>query len=84
MAKISYVATCPDPGGGMFGILLDIHLNNGQILLLSLKEKQNDPTFLRLYHNGKLNRPKTDGNCVYWKDGSRLSFHEIMEMARGK
>lgn len=83
MAKISYVATCADPGGGRFGTLLDIHFDNGQILLLSLKEKQDDPAFLRLYHNGELNRPKTDGDSVYWKDGSRLSLREIIEIARG-
>lgn len=81
MSKISYVATCAEPGG-MFGILLDIHFDNGQIILLSLKEKQNDPAFIRLYQEGELNRPKTDGDSVYWKDGTRLFFHEIIEMAR--
>ncbi len=82
MSKISYVATCNEPGGGMFGTLLDIHFDNGQILLLSMKDMQEDPVFFRLYQNGELNRPKTDGCSVYWKDGPRLFLHEIMEMAR--
>lgn len=83
MVKISYVATCADPGGGTFGTLLDIHFNNGQILLLSLKAKQDDPDYLRLYSDGELNRPKSDGDSVYWQNGPRLSISEIMEMARG-
>lgn len=82
MAKIIYVATCADPGGGVFRTLLDIHFDNGQILLLSLIEKQSDPAFLSLYQKGELNRPKTDGESVYWKDGPRLFLHEILEMAR--
>ncbi len=82
MSKISYVATCADTEEEMFGTMLDIHLDNGQILLLSLKEKQDDPAFLSLYQNGELSRPKTDGGSVYWKDGPRLFLHEIMEMAR--
>lgn len=82
MSKISYVATCAEPGGEIFGILLDIHFDNGQILLLSMKDKQYDPAFLHLYQDGELNRPKTDGDSVYWKDGPRLFLHEIMEMAR--
>ena len=83
MAKISYVATCADPEAGTLGTLLDIHFDNGQILLLSLKAKQEDEAFLKLYQDGELNRPKTDGNCVYWNNGTRLSLAEIMEMVRG-
>ena len=83
MVKISYVTTCPDPGGGALGTLLDIHFDNEQTLLLSLKSKQNDPAFLRLYQDGDLNRPKTDGDSVYWQAGPRLSFSEIMEMTKG-
>ncbi len=82
MSKISYVATCAEPGEGMFGILLDIHFDNGQIILLSLKEKKDNPAFLSLYISGELNRPKTDGDSIYWKNGPRLFLHEIMEMAR--
>lgn len=82
MSKIIYVATCAGPGVGILGTLMDIHFDNGQIILLSLKDKQDDPAFLRLYQNGELNRPNTDGDSVYWKDGPRLFFHEIMEMAR--
>lgn len=82
MAKISYVATCADPEGGTLGTLLDIHFHNGQVLLLSLKSKQDDPDFLRLYRNGKLSFPETDGEGIYWRDGPRLSLSEVMEMAK--
>lgn len=83
MAKIRYVATCVDPQAGGLGSLLDIHFDNGQILLLSFRTKQEDTAFVKLYQRGELNRPKTDGDSVYWEDGTRLSIQEIMEMAGG-
>ena len=83
MTKISYVAACEDPGEGGLGILLDIHFRNGQILLLSLRSKREDPAFLSLFRNGILFCPETDGDSVYWQGGPRLSLREIMEMARG-
>ncbi len=83
MAKIKYVATCADPKVEGFGTLLDIHFDNGQILLLSIKSKQEDPAFVKLYQRGELNRPKTDGDSVYWEDGTRLSIPEIIKMVRG-
>ena len=52
MAKISYVATCADPEAGGLGTLLDIHFDNGQILLLSFKAKQENSAFIKLYHSG--------------------------------
>lgn len=82
MAKISYVAACTDPREGTLGILLDIHFSNGQILLLSLKSKQDNPAFLRLRRNGELFRPQTDGENIYWHNGPKLSLPEIMEMVR--
>ena len=82
MAKISYVATCADPEAGGLGTLLDIHFDNGQILLLSFKAKQENSAFIKLYHSGKLNRPRTDGESVFWEDGTRLSITEVIEMAR--
>lgn len=82
MARIRYVATCHDPGGGSLGILLDIHLCNGQTLLLSLKAKEHDRDFQRLYQAGELQNPKTDGSSIYWCDGPQLSFSEIMELVR--
>lgn len=83
MAKIKYVATCADPEPGGFGTMLDIHFDNGQILLLSIKSKQEDSAFVKLYQRGELNRPKTDGDSVYWEDGTRLSIPEMIKMVRG-
>lgn len=83
MPKIRSVAICSGDGAGLDGTLLDIHFQNGQSLLLSLKSKQDDPAFLRLYKEGTLFRPKTDGDVIYWQDGPRLTVEEVMNMARG-
>jgi hypothetical protein len=83
MAKIRSVTTCAGDGSGLTGILLDIHFNNGQSLLLSLESRQDDPAFLRLYREGALSCPKTDGDIIFWRDGPRLTLEEIMYMARG-
>lgn len=82
MAKIRSVATCASEGAGLSGTLLDIHFQNGQGLLLSLKSKQDDPAFLRLYREGELFRPNTDGDVIYWRDGPRLTLEDVMNMAR--
>jgi predicted 2-oxoglutarate/Fe(II)-dependent dioxygenase YbiX len=84
MAKIRSVTTCAGDGAGLTGTLLDIHFHNGQSLLLSLKSRQDDPAFLRLYREGELFRPKTDGDVIYWQDGPRLTLEEVMNMARGR
>lgn len=83
MTKIRSVATCAGDGDGLTGTLLDIHLSNGQCLLLSLKPRQNDPAFLRLYQEGTLFQPRTDGDAIYWQDGPRLTLEEVIDMARG-
>jgi hypothetical protein len=83
MAKIRSVTICVGDGAGLAGTLLDIHFHNGQSLLLSLKSRQNDPLFLRLYREGELFHPKTDGNAIYWRDGPMLTLQDVMDMARG-
>lgn len=83
MSKIRSVTTCTGDGAGLLGILLDIHFRNGQSLLLSLKSRQVDPAFLRLYREGELSHPQTDGNAIYWRDGPRLTLEEVIDMARG-
>lgn len=85
MGKIKYVGTCgiDDENGGI-DAFLDIHFFNGQILLLSLKEKQNQPGFEKLFYDEQLFYPLTDGDYVYWRDGPRLSVSDILAIARGK
>lgn len=83
MVKIRSVAICAGDSTGLTGTLLDIHFDNGQSLLLSLKSRQDDPVFLRLYQEGTLFYPETDGGAVYWRDGPRLPIEEVMDMARG-
>jgi len=83
MAKIRSVTICAGDGAELSGTLLDIHFHNGQCLLLSLKSRQNDPSFLRLYREGELFHPKTDGDAIFWRDGPRLTLEDIMNVARG-
>lgn len=82
MTKIRMVgATCE--GEGVSGVLLDICFMNGQTVLLPLTGKARDPSFTALLLDGRLFRPKTDGERVYWNGGPSLSYAEILQMVRG-
>lgn len=64
-------------------ISLDISFANGQGVLLPLTEKLHDPEFIRIYEDGRISRPKTDGERVYWIDGPSLSYAEILQLVKG-
>ena len=83
MVKIKSVAICENDCAGLTGTMLDIHFYNGQSLLLPLKSRQDDPAFLRLYQTGELFRPETNGNNICWKNGTKLTLEEVMDMVRG-
>jgi hypothetical protein len=55
-------------------------MNNGQSVNLHLNLKRDDPRFADLLAGRCRAAPKTDGQSVYWTDGPRLTFDEIMEM----
>lgn len=82
MAKIRMVGMTCD-GDGLSGLSLDINFTNGQGILLPLTGKAHDPEFIKMYEDGRISRPKTDGERVYWIDGPSLSYAEILQMVRG-
>lgn len=81
ISKITNVSA--EAGNGTFGISIGIHLDNGQIIFLSLESKSSDPAYIELYRDRRLLKPKTNGDSIYWQDGPRLTFEEIMEILEG-
>jgi hypothetical protein len=60
---------------------LDIELNNGHLILLSMKDLlEQNSNFLALKNLEALPCPKTDGNALFWKGGEQLLLSEIMDM----
>jgi len=82
MAKITAVNADYDDTLPVFGVVMIVHLENTQVLLLSLESKANDPAFDILRDDKRLFAVKTDGDGIYWRDGPYLTFNEIMEMLR--
>lgn len=79
MVKIRMVGMTCD-GDGLSGLSLDINFTNGQGILLPLTGKAHDPEFIKMYEEGRISRPKTDGERVYWIDGPSLSYAEIQTL----
>lgn len=63
------------------GDMLDIQLDNGNIILLSITLLLCDARFTRLKEDGRVFYPKTDGECVFWREGPRLTIEELERMA---
>ena len=82
MARITYVSADWDDNLPVFGAVLIIHLDNNGSLFLSLESKANDPAFNVLRDDKRLFAVKTDGDSIFWPDGPRLTFDEIMETLR--
>ena len=66
----------------VFGSAITINLDNDQTIFLSLESKADDPAFDILRDEKLLAAVKTDGESIYWTDGPRLTFDEIMVMLR--
>lgn len=66
----------------VFGSAITINLDNDQTIFLSLESKASDPAFDILRDEKLLADVKTDGESIYWTNGPRLTFDEIMEMLR--
>jgi hypothetical protein len=66
----------------VFGSAITINLDNKQTIFLSLESKADDPAFDRLRDEKLLVAVKTDGESIYWTDGPRLTFDEIIKMLR--
>ena len=59
---------------------LIIDLDNGNVIMLTLKSKNNDPLFNEIIM-GRLT-PQTDGDQIYWSNGASLTLEEIIAMIR--
>lgn len=59
-------------------ISLDIHLDNGQIIIYSVDADENDPRFLIFLEEDYQEQPKTDGSRIYWRDGPSIHIDDIM------
>ena len=66
----------------IFGAVIIIHLDNDGCVFLPLESKASDPAYDVLRDDKRLFAVKTDGDSIYWQDGPRLMFDEIMEMLR--
>ena len=59
-----------------------IELDNGNVIILSLKTKLYEPLFAEIIE--KLYIPETDGKRIYWANGASLTLGEIMFMLRAE
>lgn len=60
--------------------MLDVQLNNGNILMLELAPLLSLPGFAPLKEDDRILYPKTDGDCVYWREGPKLLLNELIDM----
>ncbi len=60
--------------------MMDVHLDNGHILMVSLSALLALPEFSCLREDDRVLYPKTDGDCVFWRNGPSLSLHQMMNM----
>lgn len=60
--------------------MLDVQLNNGNILMLELAPLLSLPGFSPLKEDDRILYPKTDGDCVYWREGPKLLLNELIDM----
>lgn len=84
MTKITWVSADYDDTLPVFGAALIVHLDNTQTLFFSLEAKAGDPEYAPLRKGDRLFSVKTDGESIYWPDGPRLMFDEIMEMLQSE
>ena len=82
MARITYVSADYNESLPVFGVSMIVHLDNTQVLFLSIESKAGDPAYEALHNDKRLFAVKTDGDSIYWMDGPRLTLDEIMEMLR--
>lgn len=62
------------------GQTLDIELSNGHLILFDTQRlPETDHAFDSLRNLEVLPRPETDGQSVFWGQGSRLTLGQIME-----
>ena len=83
MPKIMEIWTddaCCDENG--MGIVLYVHFQNGEGIIVSLDSKANEPLFRDVLNSRCRDRPQTDGERVYWENGASLSVREMFAMLK--
>jgi hypothetical protein len=80
MPKITFASADYDDSLPIFGVSIIVHLDNTQILFFSLESKAVDPAYAVLREKKKIFNVKSDEESIYWPDGPRLTFSEIMEI----
>lgn len=65
-------------GGGM----IEVHLQGGNLLMLDCEVLLRQERFRALSEDDRILYPHTDGSCVFWKDGPRLSLSEVLSLLR--
>ena len=63
--------------GVVGGDMMDVHLSNGNILMLGFEPLLGESEFAILSEDDRIFYPKTDGTCVFWRGGPRLTIEEI-------
>jgi len=60
----------------------DVTLSSGHTILLELGSRIHEPAFAALIQSGAFDKPQTDGERLYWQDGTSITLAEIFEMLR--
>ena len=59
-------------------VSLDIHLDNGQIIIFSISEQW----ILDILEGNQHQQPQTDGDRIYWENGSSMTLDDIISALR--
>ena len=70
-------ACCDECG---MGIVLYVHFQNGEGIIVSLDSKVDEPLFRDVLNSKCRDKPQTDGERVYWENGASLSVREMYAM----
>jgi len=63
-------------------VSLDIHLDNGQIIIFTLDIDGNDPRFADFADSDFIEQPLSDGTKIYWNNGATIAMNEIINALR--
>ena len=62
------------------GDMLDIHLDNGNILMLDCALLLRQPSFEELEEDDRVLYPHAKKDRIYWRDGPELTISQIMAL----
>ena len=85
MSKIKSIwldTGCCDENG--MGAALTVDLENRASVMIYLDSKIGEPCFADILFGRYRDKPKTDGQRVFWDNGANLSLDEIMDILQGQ